>query len=1024
MTTQLEVNLLGGITFLLNGRPVQSVPTRAAQALLIYLLHQPHPVARERLVDMFYQASEPKQAAANLRSTLSRLRKELRPFLAISHQTVGIAPDASVVIDSATFAAQAAAGEWEQALALYQGEFLAGFYLREAPEFEEWALLERERLRLLAVEGLQKLVAARQQRGEHWAALQAVTQLLGIEPLLENIHREKMLLLARTGQRPLALQQYKTAVTLFETELGIAVSAETTTLYERLARLAWPPPCVLPARRRHFVGRTAELTAVQTALVDANRRLITIVGAGGMGKTRLAEEVARRIHAEAPGHFLDGVYFVALAGVVGGATAVDALATHIAQAIGAPLNGRQPPAQQLLAYLQGREMLLILDNFEQLLETAVDTINQFLQKAPHLTLLVTSRERLNLYEETVLTLGGLPTPAADAPPEEPNAAVQLFLQNIQQHNLNFTPSPQTLETIGAICRLLDGVPLGIELAAGWAHRDAVSEIARQIEQSAAFLATDLRNVPARQRSLRAVFLHSWDLLAADLRPILATLAIFPAHFSVEAAVEVAQASKGALDALVDKSLLQKVGDAEYAIHPLLREFAGEQLEETAVTQARHRHARYFASFIAERSHTQHQPTYFRHLPQLVAVYDDLILAWEWAVGQLFGPAAKMAWEWVAGLQRPLIRLHLQRNWFYAARTLFGAARQAVEQAGWQEETAVKQQRLLHAQLTVAENNSARILGDTETSHEAIGHVIPLLRASADLDTLFDAYNAQAGIAMQRGDLDSVPALLDEMEAIAVETKRPIFHGVLAVLRSYYMDYRGETAVALALAQKGLEAFRATENSFYEAMVLDGIARRLFTLQRPDEAADALRRAYAIAAQNEQTLTQAFALKGLAFYHRERGELTEAEAALAESRELFTAVNDQRNMVEIDLSAALIAYQRQAWAEMTRHLHASLTRAQRLQMKAQMLEGVACLPILQAQRGKPKQAYSLAHFVLAQEGVGDAPRQMAEEALALATAQLPASAQQEAQEAAAQTTLDEIVASFLGQGLKWGCGLTQ
>lgn len=1015
MTAKLEVNLLGGVSFLLNGRPVQSVPTRAAQALLIYLLHQPQPVARERLVDMFYQTSTPKQGAANLRSTLSRLRKELRPFLAISHQTVGIAPDASVVIDSVTFAAQAAAGAWEQALALYQGEFLAGFYLREAPEFEEWALVERERLRLLAVEGLQKLVAARQRQGEHWAALQAVTQLLGIEPLLENTQREKMLLLARTGQRPLALQQYKTAVTLFETELGIAVSAETTTLYERLVRLAWPPPCVLPARRRHFVGRAAELQQVQQALVDADRRLITIVGAGGMGKTRLAEEVARRIHTDAPGHFLDGVYFVALAGVVGGATAVDALATHIAQTIGAPLNGRQPPAQQLLAYLQGREMLLILDNIEQLLETAVDTINEFLQKAPHLTLLVTSRERLNLYEETVLMLGGLPTPAADTPLEEPNAAVQLFLQNIQQHNLNFTPSPQTVETIGAICRLLDGVPLGIELAAGWAHRDAVGEIARQIEQSAAFLATDLRNVPARQRSLRAVFLHSWDLLPADLRPILAHLSIFPAHFSPEAAREIAGADQRALDALADKSLLQPLDDASYALHPLVREFAAEQVAAGAAAPLRQRYSRYFAAFIAQRSQTDHRPTYLKALPHLVTAYEDLRLAWRYALEELVGSQSEAAWEWVKGMRRPFIRLHFQRNWFYAAHALFGEARQLLIQHGWHEAEEPHKQ-LLYAQLTVAASNSARILGDLDAALEPVEQVLPLLRSGQDLDSLFDATNVLAGVAMQRGQFDRVPALLDEMEAIAAETQRPIFYGVLYVARSYYTDFMGDAAGALAEAQKALEAFRAIEDTFYEAIVLDGIARRLFTLGRPEEAAGALRRAYALADENDQTLTKAFTRKGLAFYHRERGELAEAEEALADSRQLFISVNDQRNLVEIDLSCALIAYQRQQWPELARYLRDSLARARRLNMTAQMAEGVACLSLLQARRGAAQEACAWAHFALDQEGIGATPRQMAEAALALAAGQMTSETLQAARRAAAALTLDEVVASFLEEGL--------
>lgn len=1015
MAAKLEIKLLGTVTFLLNDQPVSSVPTRAAQALLIYLLHQPHPVERERLMDMFYQASAPKQAAANLRSTLSRLRKELGPFLLINRQAVGIAPEANVQIDSVTFASKAAAEDWASALPLYQGEFLAGFYLREAPEFEEWALLERERLRLLAVEGLQKSLAAHQRRGEHWACLQAVTQLLAIEPLLENAHREKMLLLARTGQRPLSLQQYQTATTLFEAELGLPLSAETTALYERIIRLKLPPPCALPARRRHFVGREAEIETVQRALIDVDRRLITLAGPGGIGKTRLAQEVARRLHTETPGHFLDGIYFVGLAGIHGGAEAIEEMAAQIAQTLSISLGGQQPAWPQVAAYLQEREMLLILDNVEQLLTTAVDPIADLLHQAPHLTLLITSRERLNLYEESVLTLSGLATTASETGQEETAAAVQLFLSNMQQHNLNFAASAQTLAAIGDICRLLDGLPLGIELAAGWVQRDSVAGITRQIRESAAFLATDLRNVPERHRSLRAVFAHSWELLPADLRPILAHLSIFPAHFSPEAAWEIAGADPRALAALADKSLLQPLDNASYALHPLVREFAAERVAADAAAPLRQRHSRYFAAFIAQRSQTDHRPTYLQALPDLVAAYEDLRLAWRYALEELVSSESEAAWEWVKGMRRPLIRLHFQRNWFYAARALFGEARQLLVQHGWRE-AAEPRKQLLHAQLTVAASNSARILGDLDAALEPVEQVLPLLRSGQDLDSLFDATNILAGVALQRGQFDGVPALLDEMEAIAAETQRPIFYGVLYVVRSYYTDFMGDAAGALAEAQNALEAFRAIEDTYYEAIVLDGIARRLFTLGRPEEAAVALRRAYALADENDQTLTKAFTRKGLAFYHRERGELAEAEAALAESRQLFISVNDQRNLVEIDLSCALIAYQRQQWPELARYLRDSLARARRLNMTAQMAEGVACLSLLQARRGAAQEAWAWAHFALAQEGIGEMPRQMAEAAQAQAAGQMTEEAEQAARRAAAALTLDEVVAAFLEEGL--------
>ena len=1012
MSPKLDVKLLGGITFMLDGQPLKSVPTRAAQALLVYLLHQPHPVERERLIDLFYQASAPKQAAANFRSTLSRLRKDLKPFLEITHQSVAITPGCPITVDAQAFSDYAAQAAWEKAIHLYQGEFLAGFHLREAPEFEEWVVVQRERLRLLAVEGLQKLVNAHLQKGDHWAALQAVTRLVGIEPLLEHAHRIRMLLLARTGQRPQALQQYEAAVDVFEKELGIPVSSETTELYERIMRLALPPPCHLPARRRHFIGRTAELETLQQALRDRQRRLVTLLGTGGIGKTRLTEEVARRIHHETPGHFLDGIYFVELSGISGESGAGEALATHIAQTLSLPLSGNAPSSQQVQNALAGREILLILDNFEQLVEHAAGSIADLLQAAPHLTLLVTSRERLNLYEETILTLHGLPAPLEDGHAEQITEAVQLFLHNVQQADLQFDASSRALTTMGAICRQLEGVPLGIELAAGWVRHHAVDEIARRLEQSAAFLATNFRNVPERHRSLRSVFLHSWDLLTEKLRPILVRLSVFPGQFNVAAAHAIAGAEERDLHALLDKSLLQKVGDNDYAIHPLLREFAAEQLDAATQRETHSHHSDYFAAFIADRSRTDRRAVYMQDFSALINVYDDLLQAWAWAVEQLLNNN-EQAWQWVNGMRRPLLRLHFQRQWLHAARILFGDAREKVEAHAWHQEGAEARQRLFHAQLTVAEGNFARILGDLDASLGPIERVVPILHDASDVDTLFDAYNALAGGSMQHQYFEQLPELLEKMEEIAVETQRPIFFGVLYTLHSYYKDYMGQTADALTMAQEALAAFRSIEDSHYEAIVLDGIARRLFTLNRPDEAADALRQAYVHAEANDQTLTKAYIQKGLAHYYRLQDELAEAQAALDESRQLFIAVNDQRNLVEIDLSEALIAHGRQQWSKMARHVRAGMTRAHRLQMSFQLMEGAAYLPILKAQQGLAAEAAALAHFVLVQAaqqtpGAGELQQQMAREALAMVEDELSADNMQEAEQRGASLTLDEVV----------------
>ncbi|MCA9900117.1 MAG: AAA family ATPase [Ardenticatenaceae bacterium] len=1005
MAGRLEVRLLGGAAFLLNDQPVKSIPTRAAQALLIYLLHQRTSVDREQLIDLFFQASTPKQAAANLRSTLSRLRKELAPFLLIDGRTVGINPQADIWLDSAQFNQKLDKNERDSALELYRGDFLAGFFLRDAPEFENWALVERERLRLKAIEALKTQVTQLQEQATYWDALDAVNKLLGIESYLEEMHRTKMLLLMRTGQRARALQQYQTVVNLFADELGVAVLPQTVALYERINNLTTPPPHNLPVPTDQFIGREPEMRTILQLLADPSRRLITLFGIGGIGKTRLALEVARRLAKQQAGMFLDGTFFVSLIGVEAAATAVP-FAQQVLQAIGVTASGRQAPTEEAIAHLRQREMLLILDNFEQLVTQNRDFLARLLTEAPHIKLLVTSRERLNLVEETVFDLAGLPLTGAE--PLHSDAA-QLFMTHAQRSQFTFAPTPADQPAILQTCHLLEGIPLGIELAAGSVRYASCAEIARQVAENLGSLSSPLHNVPARHRSLRAMFLYSWELLPEPLRPIFANLTVFPAAFDAAAAQSVVGATEAQLNRLVDTALL-KLADGRFQIHPLLKTFAAEQRDAAEELTLYGRHASYFAQFITESSQTYHRPTYLQSLPALVTAYDDLVAAWRWSIAHLVATQSQPVWAWVMAMRRPFVRLHFQKNRFYAIRDLMAEACRQLEDAGWHLPEAATQQRLLHAQLTVAEGNSARILGDYDGVVDRIQQTIPLLRQHVALDDLFDAYNALVGTNMQQGKLEDVPEMLNELEAIAFELQKPVLFGVLYVSRSYHTDFLGDPEGALAYAQQALDAFAQIEDTYYEAIVLSGIAQRLFTLKRPEEAAKALHRAAKLANQNQIPLTEAFAQKWLAHYHQNKGELAEAEAALTLSKELFLKVNEQRNLVEIDYSFALLAQTREQWPKMARHLVASLQRAQTQKMQTHIMDVLVRLPSLQWRRGEREIALAWVSL-LQQESLNAAQQAVLKEAVvemetAVSIPKTP------------HLTLDDLAATFLREGLRW------
>ena len=668
MPLHLYASLLGGVAFTVNGRPITSLPARVGQALLVYMLHQPRPVARERLMDLFFQTNDPKQARINLRATLSRIRKQIGDVLDANRAEVWVRDDITLTSDAATFTQRltdhrTANTEYEHALRLYEGDFLAGFYLRDAPEFEQWMVMERERLRLLAIEGLQRLIRWQKEAGAFREALASADRLLAIEPLLEQTQRDKMLLLTRTGQRALALRHYRAVITLFNEELGVALAPETVALYERIEQTVMPPPLVLPTNRRAFVGRSAELTLLQQTLADRNRRLVTLHGTGGVGKTRLSQEVARRTHSTTPGMFLDGVYFVELAAV----DSAEAAAVQIAQVIRLPLRGQQSAIDQITQFLKPKEMLLILDNFEQLVAVAADLIARLLQVAPAITLLVTSRERLNLYAESVLDVGGLSLPQGGSTTGD---AVRLFIENAGQHRLGFAPDPTERAEMARICQLLEGVPLGIELAAGWLRQQSLSEVAAQIMDSLAFLETSLRDVPERQRSLRAVFLHSWELLTDELQRVLSALAVFPGSFSAEAARSVLNVSIDQIAALSDKSLLQQTADNRFTLHPLIREFAYEQLAQDGPRTAdlRAAHSDYFLTLLHQLTPALRGEQQEAARASITQELDNVRRAWR--------SASSVAT--INDAIVPTFYYYDRQNYFSEARSLFADAARRVE----------------------------------------------------------------------------------------------------------------------------------------------------------------------------------------------------------------------------------------------------------------------------------------------------------------------------------------------------------
>ncbi len=334
------------------------------------------------------------------------------------------------------------------------------------------------------------------------------------------------------------------------------------------------PMRTLPFQSTPFIGREAELARIGEMLSDPACRLVTLLGIGGSGKTRLAVRAAQLYP-----QFKDGITFCALENVDTGQGLILAIAESMNLAFNS-LPGRSISAEnareQLFQYLVGKHMLLVLDNFEQL-SLHAEMVDDLLSLAPEIKIIVTSRQRLNLPGEWVIEVGGLLFP--DNQSNEPLSgfsAIQLFVETAER-NSSFHPQPGDWHAILKICRLLEGIPLGLEMAAALTRTISCAEIAEEIERNQDFLSTSWRGMPERHQTLRAVFDHSWRLLSGVEQDVFSRLSIFRGGFTREAAQVVAGAPLPMVSSLVDKALIRKTSSARFEIHPLLRRYASEKL---------------------------------------------------------------------------------------------------------------------------------------------------------------------------------------------------------------------------------------------------------------------------------------------------------------------------------------------------------------------------------------------------------------------------------------------------------------
>ncbi len=557
-------------------------------------------------------------------------------------------------------------------------------------------------------------------------------------------------------------------------------------------------PHNLPNQLTPFIGRATELAAVGTLLAEPNVRLITILGPGGMGKTRLSLAVGES-HLADP-RFVHGVYFVALAPL----NQAQHIATTLAEVLSFPLQSggtTHTPLQQLLDHLRTKQMLLIFDNFEHLLLGA-DVVPQILQAAPQIRILATSRERLRVLGEHLFVLQGLiDDEPMSAVVGSISAAAQLFLQSARQVQPDLVLHGEELAQVARICRLVEGMPLGIELAAAWSDVLSPAEIAGEIEQNLDFLGAEQRGGQEHQRSVRAVFDSTWNRLGQEEQAVFARLSVFRGGLTRESAQQVAGASLRLLSTLIGKSLLQHEREhGRYTLHELLRQFAKEKLlidSQTADTTY-DRHCVFYAALLGgqeERLKSRHHAS---AVGEIEAEIENIRAAWQWAV-------VHRKLDEIDHCVQSLSIFYITKCWYQEGASVFAQAADALQMVHPAGRQGVLLSKILTKQGWMLENLGAQVQGaySGESAQMLYQRSLSILEIVGAQSQGGEALTHLGHLLTHAGDFERGLAL--NQEALTFYTQQHDFYGMSRTLHNlgYTCHWIGQYQEAIRYFQQGI-----------------------------------------------------------------------------------------------------------------------------------------------------------------------------------------------------------------------------
>ncbi len=701
MSDHLELHSLGQFVILHNHEPITDLASSKAYALLVYLAIHRRPLSRAYLAELFWPNREAKRSLANLRVILSSIRQQLTPFVTITNQEVSFNVDQNIWFDVYELENQMtqARAQWHKThtltqeqvnqlidiMALYTGSFLADFHVPDSPGFEKWVTEYRHHLEETIIDALDMIVNFHLRSGDYQSGIPFCKQLLQVNQLREETYRQLMLLYALSNNRGKAIEYYELCRQILQEQLGIEPNQKIIETYEQIIHgsikeaIPEKQPKSLSSNLSNLIGRQKELEKIIREINDPDCRLLTLMGPGGIGKTRLALEIVQ-IYP----FFTDGIYFVPLYSL----NALEHLPQTIAKEIHFTFKDKGNAKELLINHLSARNILLILDNYDHLIEEGTAFISDLLAQTDSLKILITSRERLNLKQETVLEITPLDFPENVDEAFDEYSAIKLFVQKARVSQSDYVKPQMNRSAVLQICKTVAGNPLGIELAAAMTRYVSAREISKEIQRNLDFLASTRRDISGGHQSLRAVFEHSWKLLSGEEKNAFRRLSVFPGSFSREAATKITGTSFSVLSALVDKSLVRRNGNGRFQMHQLLRQYAQEKLSVSDEFPAlKTKYCQFYSDFLGKREIRLTGSERLETLEEIKEEIENIRIAWRWMTElNLQNDAEKSLhslWHFLEA-----------QSWFTEALSLFHLAAEKFNTA---EELTILSGRLLRCQ---------------------------------------------------------------------------------------------------------------------------------------------------------------------------------------------------------------------------------------------------------------------------------------------------------------------------------------